>query len=204
MSNSFLNYKNHIIILPIILTIFISCFFIPILSDNKNITISTDINTIKDDTYIDYSSNSYTWPISNYTKISSHFGLRNAPAKGAATFHAAIDIPAPPGTNVIAIQNGKVTFTGWYGANGYSIIIEHSNGITCTYGHMDPNFNVSIGMIVNKGTIVGKIGPLNIYGINDNPYKDKNGNPTNGATTGPHLHFSLKKDNKAINPLELY
>ena len=47
------------------------------------------------------------------------------------------------------------------------------------------------------------MGPKNVYGVPNNKYKDSNGNPTNGATTGPHLHFAIKINNKAINPFGL-
>lgn len=52
-----------------------------------------------------------------------------------------------------------------------------------------------------RGEIIATVGPKNVYGVYKNPYKDALGNPTNGATTGPHLHFTLKKDGKAVNPL---
>ena len=69
---------------------------------------------------------------------------------------------------------------------------------------MDPNFIVYVGQSVKSGQIIGKIGPLNVYGIPNNPYKDSSGNPTNGSTTGPHLHFTIKKAGQYIDPLTLF
>ena len=51
---------------------------------------------------------------------------------------------------------------------------------------------------------MSQVGPKNVYGFSNNPYKDSNGNPTNGSTTGPHLHFAIKKDGSAVNPLNFY
>ena len=50
--------------------------------------------------------------------------------------------------------------------------------------------------------VIANVGPKNVYGVLNNPYIDYNGNPTNGATTGPHLHLTIKKDGKAVNPLD--
>ena len=66
---------------------------------------------------------------------------------------------------------------------------------------MSPNYIVSVGDYISKGEIIGFVGPLNVYGVLNNPYKDKYGRPTNGASTGPHLHLTIKKDGIAVNPL---
>lgn len=58
--------------------------------------------------------------------------------------------------------------------------------------------------IVTAGQIIGNVGPKNVYGIINNPYKDSFGNPTNGATTGCHLHLTIKKDGLAENPLKFF
>lgn len=55
---------------------------------------------------------------------------------------------------------------------------------------------------MEQSQVIGQIGPFNIYDVINNPYKDKNGNPTNGSTTGCHLHFSIKLNETAVNPLE--
>ena len=98
---------------------------------------------------------------------------------------------------------GKVVSVGFKGPNGYTITIESDN-LTFNYSHVSPNFLVYVGQYVSKGQIIANVGPKNVYNVPNNPYKDANGNPTNGATTGPHLHFSIKKDGKAVNPLDYF
>ena len=60
---------------------------------------------------------------------------------------------------------------------------------------------VKTGQTVSRGQVIGQVGPKNVYGIPNNPYRDINGNPTNGATTGAHLHLTIRKDGIAVNPL---
>lgn len=122
---------------------------------------------------------------------------------GASSFHTGIDIPAPAGTNIISIYSGTVTYIGFRGANGYTITIE-KNSFSITYSHVSPDFLVYKNQNISKGSIIAQVGPLYVYGIANNPYKDKNGNPTNGATTGTHLHLTIKKDGQAVDPLSYF
>ena len=63
---------------------------------------------------------------------------------------------------------------------------------------------LKFGDIVKKGDVIGSVGPKNVYGVPGNQYKDENGNPTNGATTGPHLHLGVRINDEYINPLDLF
>lgn len=142
--------------------------------------------------------------LNGYYSISSKFGNRDAPTEGASTFHSGIDIPAPEGTKLICIMDGEIVSTGWGGGSGYTITIKSIDGIyRFSYCHCSPEFIVSVGEQVKKGEVIGKVGPKNVYGITNNPYKDNNGNPTNGATTGCHCHFTIRKNGELIDPLEI-
>ena len=75
--------------------------------------------------------------------------------------------------------------------------LENKNGIT--YKHL-----VKEGDYIYKGNLIGHVGPKYVYGVVGNQYSDKNGIPTNGATTGCHLHFGYRIDGKYANPLDLF
>lgn len=139
-----------------------------------------------------------------FNKITSNFGPRKSPTTGSSSNHQGIDIGAPVGTNILAIQDGIVTSTKFSGAGGYTVIIKHDDTYTSNYCHVDPNFLVYPNQKVYKGQIIAKVGPKNVYGVPNNPYKDSTGKPTNGATTGPHLHLGVRKNGKFISPLSLY
>jgi murein DD-endopeptidase MepM/ murein hydrolase activator NlpD len=151
------------------------------------------------------SSFGFEWPIPGYVNISSYFGRRNSPTSGASSYHSGIDIPAPEGTPVVAIDEGVVYFTGWGAGGGYTISIQLTkNQYKLSYCHLSPIMFVSTNQKVIKGQVIGTVGPKNVYGIQNNPYKDSNGNPTNGATTGCHLHFTIKENNVAVDPFNYY
>lgn len=122
---------------------------------------------------------------------------------GASSFHKGIDIGAPEGTKLYAVCDGEITFVDFLGGGGYTITLSN-NDMKITYCHVSPNFLVSVGETVKKGQHIANVGPKIVYGIPNNPYKDKNGNPTNGATTGCHLHLGVRVNNNYINPLSLF
>lgn len=138
-----------------------------------------------------------------YTKISSYFGKRISPTSGVSSSHSGIDIPAPSGSKFIAVQDGEITFAQFLGAGGYTITLSFNN-FKVTYCHCDPNFIVKVGDVVKQGQVIGYVGPKNVYGVKGNIYFDENGEPTNGATTGPHLHLGIRIDGKYVNPLDFF
>lgn len=148
----------------------------------------------------------FVWPIPGYTSISSYFGKRNSPTAGASTHHSGLDIPAPEGTYIYAIDDGYVSFASWGAGGGYTIVIELSNypNMAISYCHVSSSMFVERGEMVSKNEIIGMVGPKNVYGIINNPYKDSDGKPTNGATTGSHLHFTIKENGIPVNPLDYY
>lgn len=189
-SSFFISFKRFFIFI-FIFYIFLIILFIPI------IKAYPDINFI-----FPYSQD-IIWPIPGSTTITSKFGYRNAPTTGSSTYHSGIDIGANEGTELIACFTGTITFTGFSGAGGYSIILENDT-FKASYCHCSPNYIVYEGMFVKIGETIGYVGPKIVYGVPNNPYTDSNGNPTNGATTGSHLHFSLKQkeENAFVNPLD--
>ena len=186
-----IKYFYEFISIVLILTIFICIFFISFNSSIKDIDFTE--------------TGELLWPSPGYNGINSYFGKRNAPTSGASTFHKGIDIAAPQGSEYVAVTNGTITFAGFLGGGGYTVTLTDENKINgeikYSYCHSDPNFIVSVGQKVVKGQVIGKIGPKNVYGVEGNKYFDSNGNPTNGATTGPHLHFGMRIDGEYVNPL---
>jgi murein DD-endopeptidase MepM/ murein hydrolase activator NlpD len=114
----------------------------------------------------------------------SNFGYRVDPVtKKSNSFHSGIDIAAPLGTPVYAAAGGEVKITE-FNKNGYGnlVVIQHESDLTTYYGHLS-KIEVSSGVRVKKGDLVGKVG-------------------STGKSTGPHLHFEVRKGDKAQNPDE--
>ena len=184
--------------------IFIPVLFIPTFSSDLNISLTSNIQRTQEQSYkFAINDNGFVWPTPGYTRINSYFGKRSSPTRGASSFHLGIDIGAPAGSNLVAVCNSRVIFLGFQGSGGYSIILK-SNNLQFIYHHVDPNYIINVNDVVKAGQVIGKVGPKNVYEVKNNPYKDSKGNPTNGATTGPHLHFTIKKDGQAVNPLNYF
>ena len=184
------------LITRIMIFVVIICFlFIPTMSAD------TELKPVEKGEKIFYGNLNFAWPIPGYTAISSPFGKRTAPTSGASTFHKGTDIPAPEGTTLIATCDGEITFIGFLGGGGYTITITNADGLKISYCHVSPNYIVSVGQLVEQGEIIGNVGPKYVYGVIGNNYKDASGNPTNGATTGCHLHIGFREDGEYVNPM---
>lgn len=122
------------------------------------------------------------WPLPSSTNITSDFGYRTQPTKGASTNHKGIDIGASYGSDIVAASAGKVISSGT--ANGYGqwIRIDHGNGVISIYGHMQTRL-VSVGDTVTAGQVIAKVG-------------------SEGVSTGPHLHFQIEVNGVVVDPLK--
>jgi len=195
MIGSFSKPLNYIIVTVMVLTIFICTFFMPEMHiDFENRIIGEDM---------EISEYGFAWPIPGYNKITSYFGKRNSPTQGASSYHKGIDIGASEGTVLIAVADGEITYTGFLGGGGYTITLSIED-MKITYCHVSPTFIVEVGQKVERGEIIGYVGPKYVYGVKGNTYTDSTGKPTNGATTGCHLHLGIRVNGEYTNPLNYY
>ena len=138
-----------------------------------------------------------------YLTITSYFGKRASPTEGASNYHKGIDIGAPEGTVLIAATDGIITYVGFLGGGGYTIALSKEN-MKITYCHVSQNFLVNVGDFVQRGQIIAQVGPKYVYNVPGNTYHDAQGKPTNGATTGCHLHLGVRVDENYVNPLNYF
>ncbi|WP_237392232.1 M23 family metallopeptidase [Aurantiacibacter rhizosphaerae] len=112
--------------------------------------------------------------------ISSGFGPRRDPFRGTAAMHRGLDFRAPHGSPIHAAADGRVSYVGWKSGYGKVVEIDHGAGMVTRYAHMS-SFNSKVGVKVDAGDVIGAIG-------------------STGRSTGPHLHFEVRINNKAVNP----
>ena len=114
--------------------------------------------------------------------FTSGFGVRSDPFRGAAAMHAGIDLAGPSGTPIHATADGIVSTAG-YNSGGYGnlVKIDHGRGIETRYGHMS-KMTVRAGERVTRGQLIGRMG-------------------STGRSTGSHLHYEVRIDGRAVNPI---
>ena len=116
----------------------------------------------------------------SYTMLTSPFGNRTAPLAGASTYHQGVDLGAPRGTPVYASRAGIVTVAGYSNSAGNYVQINHRDGFSSIYMHLD-TYCVSSGQVVSGGQQIGTVG-------------------TTGISKGYHLHFGISYNGAYVNP----
>jgi len=121
------------------------------------------------------------WPVDG--TLEGGFGGRRNPFGGPGyEFHTGQDIEAPMGTPVVAGASGRVSFVGWQNGYGQLVIVDHGGGLSTRYGHLS-HIDVALGQAVSRGELLGKVG-------------------STGRSTGPHLHYEVRINDQAVNPLQ--
>lgn len=118
----------------------------------------------------------FNWPLRG--TITSPFGYRNI--FGSTSFHSGLDIAAPYGTQISAADGGTVTFAGWRGSYGQTVIITHDNGMVTYYAHCS-SLLVNAGDKVYQGQAIARVGMT-------------------GTATGYHCHFEVRVNGKSVDP----
>lgn len=122
----------------------------------------------------------FMWPVAG--RVRSGFGWRIHPIFGYNRFHSGIDIPASSGTIIKSADGGEVIHAGYDGGYGYSIMVYHGGGFATWYAHCS-RILVSVGQRVERGQVIGLVG-------------------STGWSTGPHLHFEVRINGAAQNPMQ--
>ena len=112
--------------------------------------------------------------------ISSGFGYRSDPFTRSAAMHSGLDFKGPIGAPIYAAAKGRVSFVGRKSGYGNVVEVSHGNGLMTRYAHMS-SFNAKVGQAVEAGDRIGAIG-------------------NTGRSTGPHLHFEVRINDRAVNP----
>jgi murein DD-endopeptidase MepM/ murein hydrolase activator NlpD len=112
--------------------------------------------------------------------LSSRFGKRNDPFTGKREYHKGLDFAGKKGSDVVAVGDGVISWSGKRSGYGNLVEINHGNGYATRYGHNQRNL-VKVGDTVKKGELVALMG-------------------STGRSTGPHVHFEVLRNGKAVNP----
>ncbi|MCR5172989.1 MAG: M23 family metallopeptidase [Treponema sp.] len=125
----------------------------------------------------------FSYPIKDRYRLTSLFGPRADPFTGVRSNHTGVDMACPTGTPIYSAMSGKVVYVGWSNIFGNYVIINHGNGYQSLYGHMSKTL-CRTGKTVAQGAKIGLVG-------------------STGYSTGPHLHFTVYKNGKLVDPMTL-
>ena len=114
--------------------------------------------------------------------MSSDFGYRSDPFTGGSAMHSGLDFKGPHGTEILAAADGVISSAGWQGGYGKCIEITHANGLVTRYAHLS-GIDVTVGQPIKRGVQIGRMG-------------------STGRSTGSHLHFEVRMNGQAINPMK--
>ncbi len=114
--------------------------------------------------------------------MSSNYGYRRDPINGGGAMHSGIDFKGPHGTAILAAADGVVTKAGWQSGYGKCVEITHANGLVTRYAHLS-GFEVAEGQKVSRGSKIARMG-------------------STGRSTGTHLHFEVRLNGQAVNPMK--
>lgn len=127
-----------------------------------------------------YGGGPFCWPAPSYTRISDDYGNRIHPTLGVQQFHNGVDMAAPNGSPILAAESGTVIAAAYSSTMGNYIMINHGNGLYTIYMHASALY-VSTGQTVTRGQKIAAVG-------------------STGRSTGPHLHFSVRRNGAYVNP----
>ncbi len=121
------------------------------------------------------------WPLTTGGVVTSTYGMRRHPISGRRSMHKGIDIAGKYGSDIVAMADGLVIFSGRKSGYGKIVEVRHPNGLETRYAHNSQNL-VSEGDLVSKGQIIAKLG-------------------STGRSTGPHVHFEVRRNGEALDPM---
>lgn len=120
------------------------------------------------------------WPAPENEVITSKYGVRKDPITGKSSMHLGIDIRTPANSQIVSVNSGTIIYSDWLGSYGKCVIVDHGGGIVTLYAHNELLVG-KVGDKVKKGQVISYSG-------------------STGRSTGPHLHFEVRKNGVSINP----
>lgn len=128
-----------------------------------------------------YSGGKMMWPVPASGRITSYYGYRIHPIFKSKKLHTGIDVGVPTGSSIVAASDGTVIYSDWLGSYGKAVLLDHGGGIVTLYAH-NSALTVKVGQYVKRGNTIAKAG-------------------STGNSTGPHLHFEVRKNGAYVDPL---